>query len=57
MNSSEVLREIRQAISKGWWNLSNIYKLHDKPLSEILATIDRSIALAEEDENETELRE
>ncbi len=44
---SEILAVCRKAISKGWWNLSNIYTLYDKPLKEVLAVYDRAIALAE----------
>ncbi len=50
MKSSEVLQEVRRAINKGWWSTSNIYKLHDKPLSEVLGAIDHAIALAEAEE-------
>ncbi len=47
---SEILAVCRKAINKGWWNLSNIYTLYDKPVSEVLAAFDRAIARAEEAE-------
>lgn len=52
MNTSEVLQEVRRAINKGWWNISNSYLLHDKPLSEILGAIDHAIALAKAEERD-----
>ena len=47
---SEVLTAIREAISKRWWSVMNLHALYDKPVSEVLEALDRTIALAEKEE-------